>query len=152
MDRSSLSIRGLSIGGGVIDQDYKGHVSIIIHNLRDVTQIIEKWEKYAQLILERCTLPKDVIWANGMVSIFSHKCWGYKYIIVIMIYRGSSYLPTLRGSEGSLGWDRLADSCKRRTYKIFIYICIYMTCVKLSFFLSNPEQWVHVTAPGSSNK
>lgn len=46
----------LDIGAGVIDQDYRGEVGLIITNYGDHDQVIEHGKAYAQLILERIAI------------------------------------------------------------------------------------------------
>src|SRR4051812_48194757 len=55
--RSGLSKKGLDIGAGVIDPDYRGEIKALVINnsANDVT--IEKHDRIAQAILERATVP-----------------------------------------------------------------------------------------------
>lgn len=52
-ERSSMALKGLSVGGGVIDRGYQGPVSIIMSNQSDVVQRINPGDRVAQLILIR---------------------------------------------------------------------------------------------------
>lgn len=52
--RSSLSLKSISIGGGIIDNDYRGEIKIILHNLSNVNNYcINRGDKIAQLICEK---------------------------------------------------------------------------------------------------
>lgn len=60
--RSSLSLKGIEVGAGVIDSDYRGEVKVLFHNLNTMDQLpydIRRGDKIAQLVvLEQ---PKTVI-------------------------------------------------------------------------------------------
>ena len=52
--RSGLALKhGIDVGAGVIDQDYRGNVGIILFNHGDSDYAIEQGERIAQLILEK---------------------------------------------------------------------------------------------------
>src|SRR3954449_5367825 len=55
--RSGLSKKGLDIGAGVVDPDYRGEIKALVINnsANDVT--IEKHDRIAQAILEKATVP-----------------------------------------------------------------------------------------------
>ena len=54
--RSGFSYRNhADIGAGVIDQDYRGEVKVLIFNHSNDTIVIKKGERVAQLILEKCS-------------------------------------------------------------------------------------------------
>lgn len=55
--RSSLALMGLTVLGGVVDEDYSGEIMVIIANLSEVNLIMEKGAKIAQLILEKYAKP-----------------------------------------------------------------------------------------------
>ena len=56
--RSGLALRDfIDIGGGVIDEDYTGHVKIIIFNHDNQAFKIQKGDRIAQLICERILHP-----------------------------------------------------------------------------------------------
>ena len=46
-----------SIGGGVVDQDFRGNVGVIVFNHADVEFEIKKKDRIAQLICERIVYP-----------------------------------------------------------------------------------------------
>jgi dUTP pyrophosphatase len=51
--RSGLSLKGIDIGGGVVDSDYTGNVGVIIINNSPNVFTIEKGNRIAQLIIEK---------------------------------------------------------------------------------------------------
>lgn len=52
--RSGLTLEHfIDVGGGVIDQDYRGNVGVILFNFSDQEFEIKKGDRIAQLILER---------------------------------------------------------------------------------------------------
>ena len=51
--RSSLAVRGVDIGAGVIDADYRGEVKVILYNRGNEVLSFKTGERIAQLILER---------------------------------------------------------------------------------------------------
>lgn len=50
-DRSSVAKRGLKTVGGVIDSGYRGEVKILLRNLSDENQKVEKGERIAQMLI-----------------------------------------------------------------------------------------------------
>ena len=56
--RSGLTLKqGIHIGAGVIDEDYRGEIGVIIFNLGQHPFRVEPGDKIAQLILERISTP-----------------------------------------------------------------------------------------------
>ena len=55
--RSSLALKFIQVGGGVIDRDYTGNVGIILFNHSDKTFKITRGDRVAQLICERIVNP-----------------------------------------------------------------------------------------------
>ncbi|KAG6505402.1 hypothetical protein ZIOFF_037758 [Zingiber officinale] len=55
--RSSATMRGLLIMGGVIDSDYRGELKIIAYNATDNDIFLDQQECIAQIILENITTP-----------------------------------------------------------------------------------------------
>ena len=52
--RSGLALNHhIHVGGGVIDQDYRGNVGVIIYNHSDAPFIITSGDRIAQLICEK---------------------------------------------------------------------------------------------------
>lgn len=50
----------IDVGAGVIDQDYRGNVGVILFNHSDVDFDVKKGDRIAQLICERITYPNVV--------------------------------------------------------------------------------------------
>ena len=48
--RSSLSFKPLFLGGGVIDSDYRGNISVILTNFALLNVEIKKGDRIAQII------------------------------------------------------------------------------------------------------
>ena len=61
--RSGLSVRGLDIGAGVVDPDYRGSVKVLLINnsVDGVPFQINQGDRIAQLILERIETPECII-------------------------------------------------------------------------------------------
>jgi len=56
--RSSLANKHfIDVGAGVIDEDYRGPVGIILFNFSDDDFVVNKGDRIAQLILERILTP-----------------------------------------------------------------------------------------------
>merc|ERR1712168_685724 len=56
--RSGLAYKkGIDVGAGVIDQDYRGNVGIILFNFGDEDFKVEKGDRIAQFILEKIFIP-----------------------------------------------------------------------------------------------
>ena len=51
--RSGLSLKGIDIGAGVIDRDYRGELKILLINASPGTFTVHKGDRVAQLILTR---------------------------------------------------------------------------------------------------
>ena len=56
--RSGLAARGLHVMAGVIDSDYRGNVHVLLANLSNQGIDIHTGDAMAQLIIERCAIPK----------------------------------------------------------------------------------------------
>lgn len=61
-DRSGLAVKGIHKVAGVIDADYRGEVSIVLHNSTSESYKIEKHDRIAQGIIT------PVLQANFMVA------------------------------------------------------------------------------------
>lgn len=56
--RSGLAWKNsIDVGAGVIDQDYRGNVGVILFNFSDTDFEVKKGDRIAQLICERITYP-----------------------------------------------------------------------------------------------
>jgi dUTP pyrophosphatase len=53
--RSSLAMKGIAIGGGVIDSDYRGEIKVILFNFSEDPFHVTKGQRIAQLILTNIT-------------------------------------------------------------------------------------------------
>ncbi|XP_045779057.1 deoxyuridine 5'-triphosphate nucleotidohydrolase [Maniola jurtina] len=63
--RSGLAVKNfIDVGAGVIDEDYRGNVGVVIFNHSDQEFIIKKGDRIAQLICERIYYPELVEVAN----------------------------------------------------------------------------------------
>lgn len=57
--RSGLAIRShIDVGAGVIDEDYRGNVGVVLFNHSDVDFHVERGHRIAQLICERIVYPR----------------------------------------------------------------------------------------------
>lgn len=60
--RSGLSFKnGIEVGAGVIDEDYRNELMVILHNHSDKDFVIESKDRIAQLIVERVVYPTTLI-------------------------------------------------------------------------------------------
>ncbi|XP_034836107.1 deoxyuridine 5'-triphosphate nucleotidohydrolase [Maniola hyperantus] len=63
--RSGLAVKNfIDVGAGVIDEDYRGNVGVVIFNHSDQEFIIKKGDRIAQLICERIYYPELVEVSN----------------------------------------------------------------------------------------
>lgn len=59
--RSGLALKNsIDVGAGVIDEDYRGNVGVILFNFSDLDFDVKKGDRIAQLICERIAYPKLV--------------------------------------------------------------------------------------------
>ena len=58
--RSGLSCKGITVGAGVIDRDYTGHVKVLLFNTTDKNYNISNKDRIAQLIIKKISLP-DIV-------------------------------------------------------------------------------------------
>ncbi len=64
-DRSSLAMRGLQVVGRVIDNGYRGEVSMILHNSNGAGEIlINKGDKIGQILIFE-TDDGETLWMDG---------------------------------------------------------------------------------------
>lgn len=64
--RSSLALRGIDIGGGVIDPDFRGEVKVILVNNGNEPFTINPGDRIGQLVLEK--FQKTEIMCSGSLS------------------------------------------------------------------------------------
>ena len=63
--RSGLAVKnGLDVGAGVIDQDFRGEVGVVLFNHTDLTYQVKIGERIAQLVLERISTPQCIESSN----------------------------------------------------------------------------------------
>ncbi|CAK1545684.1 unnamed protein product [Leptosia nina] len=63
--RSGLAVKNfIDVGAGVIDEDYRGNVGVVLFNHSDQDFIVKKGDRIAQLICERVYYPKLVEVSN----------------------------------------------------------------------------------------
>ena len=56
--RSGLAVNHyIDVGAGVIDQDYRGNLGVVLFNFSDVDFHVKRGDRVAQLILERIFIP-----------------------------------------------------------------------------------------------
>jgi len=58
--RSSMSLKGIDVGAGVIDSDYTGDIRVLLINRSTTDYCIKKGDRIAQLILE-CVATPDIV-------------------------------------------------------------------------------------------
>jgi dUTP pyrophosphatase len=51
LGRSSVFQRGLTVHPGVIDADYRGSIQLLLHNQTHTTQVLQRGDRLAQLLL-----------------------------------------------------------------------------------------------------
>jgi dUTP pyrophosphatase len=60
--RSGLAVKnGIHVGAGVIDQDYRGEIKVLLYNLSDETFKVKPGDRIAQLICERYESPEVIL-------------------------------------------------------------------------------------------
>jgi deoxyuridine 5'-triphosphate nucleotidohydrolase len=61
-DRSSMAVKSLIVGAGVIDHGYTGELVVIIHNFNNISHqsgyMVKAGDKVAQVILHKIELPE----------------------------------------------------------------------------------------------
>ena len=60
-EKSSLAKRGLRVGAGVIDSDYRGEIRVVMQNLSSDEVRFRPGEKVAQMLLEPVVVPKILV-------------------------------------------------------------------------------------------
>lgn len=53
-DRGSMAFTGLTVRAGVIDNDFRGHLQVVVHNDFDVKIPVGKGQRVAQLVVVPC--------------------------------------------------------------------------------------------------
>ena len=55
--RSSMATQGINVGAGIIDNDYRGEVQVVLQNTSDVPFIVTKHSRIAQFVFEKNSIP-----------------------------------------------------------------------------------------------
>jgi len=74
--RSSLAVKGIDIGAGVIDQDYRGEIKVLMINHSDNEFVINEGDRIAQLIIIRNVTPTTYITSQLPKTIRGEKGFG----------------------------------------------------------------------------
>ena len=56
-DRSSLAIKKIRVAGGIIDSDFTGNISVILHNYGEFSYEIEKGQRICQMLIIPTVFP-----------------------------------------------------------------------------------------------
>lgn len=59
-DKSSIGSKSIKTLGGVIDAGYRGEISLMVHNMSDVSYTFEHGHKVAQLIIQKVEFPEII--------------------------------------------------------------------------------------------
>jgi len=51
-DRSSLALKGIMVGGGVVDNDFRGEVGVILRNISRRIVYIKRHDRVAQMVIQ----------------------------------------------------------------------------------------------------
>eukprot|EP00590_Aulacoseira_subarctica_P009283 CAMPEP_0172419932 /NCGR_PEP_ID=MMETSP1064-20121228/6327_1 /TAXON_ID=202472 /ORGANISM="Aulacoseira subarctica , Strain CCAP 1002/5" /LENGTH=1080 /DNA_ID=CAMNT_0013159633 /DNA_START=39 /DNA_END=3281 /DNA_ORIENTATION=+ len=60
MSRSGLALKGVTVHAGVIDPDYRGNITVLMHNSTDKPIQIKAGERVAQILFKQVSLPNLV--------------------------------------------------------------------------------------------
>nr|UMO78372.1 Deoxyuridine 5'-triphosphate nucleotidohydrolase [Pandoravirus belohorizontensis] len=63
--RSSLAVRGIDVGAGVIDADYRGEVGVVLLNHTDADYVVQGEARIAQLLIEKIAQPEPE-WVDSL--------------------------------------------------------------------------------------
>ena len=74
--RSGLSVKGLDIGAGVIDSDYRGPIKALLINNSNIPFQVNIGDRMAQLILEQIENPECILVDELPETERASKCWG----------------------------------------------------------------------------
>ncbi len=65
-ERSGLALKGIRLGGGVIDSGYRGEIMGILTNLSGGAFSIAKGDRIFQLVIQECVAAEiEEVWCNG---------------------------------------------------------------------------------------
>ena len=62
--RSSLAVRGIQVGAGVVDADYRGSIKVLLFNHGSDSMEVRAGDRIAQLVLERVSTPEVSVVAS----------------------------------------------------------------------------------------
>jgi dUTP pyrophosphatase len=68
--RSGLSVKGIDVGAGVIDSDYRGQIKVILINSSSKEYSVTSGDRIAQAIMEKCTI-LNTIYINEEIHTFN---------------------------------------------------------------------------------
>jgi dUTP pyrophosphatase len=57
-ERSSMAKNNVRLGGGVVDEDFRGPIEVMLYNTGDTDYIVEKHHRIAQLIIQPYLRPE----------------------------------------------------------------------------------------------
>ena len=73
--RSGLSLKhGIEVGAGVVDEDYRNEVMVILYNHSDKDFEINKNDRIAQLIVQNVIYPNILLDVNGKIEAVKKMC------------------------------------------------------------------------------
>jgi len=77
--RSGLTLKnGIDVGAGVIDEDYRGNVGVILFNHSDTDFVVKTGDRIAQLILEKIELvPTQEVFEIGDLGVTKRGSHGF---------------------------------------------------------------------------
>jgi len=50
--------KGIDVGAGVVDYDYRGNIGVVLFNHLDTDFIVKRGERIAQFVIEKIFMPK----------------------------------------------------------------------------------------------
>jgi dUTP pyrophosphatase len=65
--RSGLSMKGICVGAGVVDEDFRGQVGVLLYNHANTDFEVKEGDRVAQLVLEKIETP-DVVQVDELES------------------------------------------------------------------------------------
>lgn len=74
--RSSLAVKGIDIGAGIIDADYTGTIKILVINNSKFNFVFNVYDKIAQLIIHKIKFPNPIIVSKLNVTERNDKGFG----------------------------------------------------------------------------
>jgi len=75
--RSGLAVRfGIDVGAGVIDSDYRGHVSVLLFNTGDAPFAYQLGDRIAQIVFERISTP-DIEVVDALPDVTARGAGGF---------------------------------------------------------------------------